>query len=132
VVLAGNMLPTKPLPRMVHFPVGRRASTLYFLHATGWQVDRNRLVGNYRILYADNTSETIPLEYGVNICAWDDTSPAYFAKVVWRSQTADGTPVALRALCWDNPHPQKTITAVEFSVVDEMAAPMLFAVTGVK
>ncbi|GBC95366.1 Beta-hexosaminidase [bacterium HR16] len=132
VVLASNMLPTKPLPSMVHFPVGRRASTLYFLHATGWQVDRNRLVGNYRILYADNTSETIPLEYGVNICAWDDTSPAYFAKVVWRSQTADGTPVALRALCWDNPHPQKTITAVEFSVVDEMAAPMLFAVTGVK
>ncbi|GIV18696.1 MAG: hypothetical protein KatS3mg023_0447 [Armatimonadota bacterium] len=132
VVLACSMLPTKPLPRLVHFPVGRRASALYFLHTTGWQVDRNRLVGNYRILYADNTSETIPLEYGVNICAWDDLSPAYFAKVVWRSQTTDGTPVALRALRWDNPHPQKTIAAIEFSVTDDMAAPMLFAVTGVK
>ncbi len=132
VALASNMLPAKPLPRLVHFPVGRRASMLYFLHATGWQVDRNKPVGSYRILYADNTSETIPLEYGVNICAWDDTSPAYFAKVVWRSQTTDGTPIALRALRWDNPHPQKLITAIEFSVSDELATPILFAVTGVQ
>jgi len=132
VVLASNMLPAQSLPRLVHFPVGRRVSALYFLHATGWQVDRNRLVGTYRILYADHTSETIPLEYGVNICAWDDTSPAYFARVVWRSQTADGTPVALRVLRWDNPHPHQTITAIEFCVADNMAAPMLFAVTGVE
>lgn len=130
VALASSMLPAMRLPRMVHFPVGRRASALYLLHATGWQVNRNSLVGRYRILYADNTSETIPLEYGVNICAWDDTGPAYFAKVVWRSQTSDGTPVALRALRWDNPHPHKTIAAVEFCVVDEMATPILFAVTG--
>ncbi len=131
VALASSMLPTKPLPRIVHFPVSRRASALYFLHATGWQVDRNRRVGSYRILYADNTSETIPLEYGVNICAWDDISPAYFAKVVWRSQTIDGTPIAMRALRWDNPYPQKVIAAIEFSVSDEMATPILFAVTGV-
>ncbi|NSW79763.1 MAG: family 20 glycosylhydrolase [Chthonomonadetes bacterium] len=131
VALASNMLPTRPLPRMVHLPIGRRAKALYFLHATGWQVEKNRPVGSYRILYSDNTSETIPLEYGVNICAWDDPSPAYFAKVVWRSQTADGTPVALRALRWDNPHPHKTIAGVEFSVTDDTATPILFAITGV-
>ncbi len=131
ILLATAMFPNKPLPRMVHLPVGRRASALYFLHATGWQVDRNRQVGSYRILYADGTSETISLEYGVNICAWDDASPAYFAKTVWRGQTTDGTPVVLRALRWSNPYPQKAITAIEFSVSDEMAAPILFAVTGV-
>lgn len=131
VALASNMMPTKALPRMVHFPVGRRASTLYLLHATGWQVERNKQVGNYRILYADNTSETILLEYGVNISAWDDPGPVYFARTAWRGQTTDGTPVTLRYLRWNNPHPRKVIVAVEFSVVDETALPMLFAITGV-
>jgi hypothetical protein len=131
VALASSMLPAQSLPRMVHLPVGRRASALYFLHATGWQVDRNRLVGRYRIWYTDNTIEEIPLEYGVNICAWDDIGPAYFATVVWRGQCADGATVALRSLRWDNPHPQKTIAAIEFIVTDEMATPILFAVTGV-
>lgn len=131
VALDSRMFPTKPLPRLVHLPVGRRASALYFLHATGWQVERNKRVGDYRILYADNTSETVPLEYGVNICAWDDPSPAYFARVAWRGQTVDKTPVTLRYLRWDNPHPRKVVTAIEFSVSDETALPMLFAITGV-
>lgn len=131
IMLATGMFPAKPLPRMVHLPIGRRATALYFLHATGWQVERNRRVGSYRILYTDNTTETIPLEYGVNICAWDDLAAAYFARVAWRSQTADGTPIALRILRWDNPQPQKTVAAIEFSVTDEMAAPILLAVTGV-
>ncbi|MCS6949716.1 MAG: beta-N-acetylhexosaminidase [bacterium] len=131
VALASGLLPYQPLPRTVRLQVGRRVSALYFLHATGWQVDRNRRVGSYRILYADGTSETVPLEYGVNISAWNDLNPAPFAKAVWRGQTAEGAPVALRALRWQNPHPRKRVHAVEFSAEDNTAAPMLFAVTGV-
>jgi len=62
-------------PTAVTLPVNARAATLAFLHATGFAVENNALVGMYTIIYADGQKVEIPLRYGREIRALEDNTP---------------------------------------------------------
>lgn len=125
---------TSRLPESVTgIAVGSRAKQLWFLHTTAYPDGPDRRVGTYIIRYADGSSEAIPLVYGQNIMAWTDNRPTLAYQSAWRGQRADGQAIRLRALPWQNPHPEKEIASIDFSgQPGSSAAPVLFAITAVR
>lgn len=134
LMLAGNLNPSAIVnyPKSVTIPFGRKAEQLIFLHCTGWQIEQNKEVGQYAIRYADGTTETVPLLYGVHIRAWDDEGMAVRTRIAWEGRTSAGRHVRLRTFTWHNPNPNKRIEAIEFRAVDPVAAPVLLGLSGRK
>jgi hypothetical protein len=74
-----------PLPSKVeHIPINEDVSSLIFLHASALPAGNQKayfnipnsfdspdLLGWYEIVYEDGLTETIPLQYGVNIMEWN-------------------------------------------------------------
>jgi hypothetical protein len=98
-------------PQEVTLPLQRKLCTLYLLHATGWQAERNEQVAQLQIEYADGSTVQQPLLYGVHVCAWNDPNPAMESPPVW-SQQMGALQVRLRLLRWQNPHPDKEVRAL--------------------
>lgn len=64
IVLNGGLLPNGPTK--VTIPINNFAEELNFVHASGFTTD-NSSIGQYKINYADGTSETIDIKPLVNI-----------------------------------------------------------------
>jgi hypothetical protein len=105
------------------------AGELAFLHATGFRAPVGTEVARYEIDYTDDSTEKIPLRYGREIRAWDDTAPAIGAPGGWFGQTATGVPAAVRVFRWTNPHPEMPIKAINLATDHAYASATLFAVT---
>lgn len=119
-------------PLSVSFSVGRKAKSLVFLHTCLWPDAAKRTVGWYRIRYADGSTETIELAYGVNIVAVNDQRSLAGAQRVWEGRTKDDERVSLVRMQWDNPHPTKRIESIEFASARTEAGPVLVAVSGLE
>lgn len=115
--------------RIVGIPVGSKADRLYFLHTTAFADRTNRKVGEYTIHYEDGSSAKVELIYGQTISAWDWARPASRNRSAWRGVTHSGDVIRVNTLMWDNPHPDKRITALDFASYGD-AGPVLIAVTG--
>jgi hypothetical protein len=130
VLLRGAREELRRLPLRVRIPVGRRAAAVAFLHTTPFAAPRfGQEVGAYVIRYADGTQETIPLLFKRNIGSWLDEPVSMEQQVAWSGRTRSGLEVRLSLLVWANPHPAKTIAAVEATTRGADATPALFAVT---
>ncbi len=117
-------------------PVQRQADALAFLHTTTLDLvhgptyytlhlGRN-VIGMYLVAYDDGSTVEVPLEYAVNIDAWNiafmvgksgDQSTTiaatvYQADPVVRGQRQDGKACTLFLYEWPNPHPQKPVRDV--------------------
>jgi hypothetical protein len=113
--------------------IGSRAKQLWFLHTTAFPDGSDRLIGRYIIRYEDGTAEEIPLKYGVNTMSWQDNRPTLAYQAAWKGQTKSGKAIRLRMLPWDNPHPEKTISTVDFvGERGSQASPALLAITGIR
>jgi hypothetical protein len=130
IVLDGSLLPRDvKAAKRVTIKLDATAAELAFLHATAcWGVG-GKDVGAYEIRYADGSTESIPLRYGGEIRAWNDTGPTPAAPDGWFGQTPNGTPVALRLLRWVNPHPGRRITSITFATSSPCVSPTLFGIT---
>src|SRR5262249_13885672 len=51
-------------------PVGRKAARLYFLDACHYSTTRGAEIGSYVVHYADGSSTTIPIRYGLDLADW--------------------------------------------------------------
>ncbi len=116
-------------PQAISLPVQARAESLAFLHATAFGVDAGTRVGTYMVIYADGQKVEIPLRYGSEIRALDDSAPSAYttSALSWGNPSA---PRTLRLLRWSNPRPQVAIARLEFRADNPCAAPILFSVTG--
>ncbi len=113
--------------------VGSPAKQLWFLHTTAFPDAPDRVIGRYIIRYDDGTSEEILLRYGGNTMSWQDDRPTIAYQAAWKGQTRAGAAIRLRMLPWDNPHPEKTILALDFvREKGTQATPVLLAVTGIR
>jgi hypothetical protein len=110
--------------------VGAQASALHFLHTTAFPDGQDIPVGDYRVRYSDGKSEDIRLVYGKNIAAWNDSTPSLSYGLVWKGKTNGNGIARLRYFVWINPHPDKTIEAIDFTSTGTQAAPVLLAITG--
>lgn len=121
-------------PNSVEIPIGRKASSLLFLHnaatSSRW-VGAGDIIGTYKINFATGKPSEIKLIYQKNITAWDDQNPCPEARTAWEGKTKDDKRVSLQELQWDNPRPQDEIKSIEFCSLDTVAAPVLFGLSGI-
>jgi hexosaminidase len=132
VVLCSRLVPDPRYPRRVELHVGAHANRLVFLHATNFGCAPDAVVARYEVLREDGGRAEITLRYGQNIFAYNDLTTAAAAPIIWTGRTAAGTPVALRALVWENPFPDQLIRAV-FATSSEAAGSLVWVgLTGLR
>lgn len=131
VMLRGAFNPAGAVyPQSIEIPLHRAAASLSLVLAAAYAALPKTVVGAMTVTYIDGATATLPLVYGQNIAAWNDSRDAPDAPVVWHGLTTGGDSVSLRAVAWNNPSPHKTIRSVTLAADDPAAAPTLFAITG--
>ena len=113
-------------PGSAPIPVGRRARSLFFLHACSdfgiHHVPSKAFggpcgapVGEYVVTYGDGKKSRIPVRYGEQVASvrfggtLADSPVSYYALPVWRGMDATGEPVTLYVFEWVNPRPDARI-----------------------
>lgn len=117
--------------------VGQKLAKLHILHATGHTVDDDTEIGSYTVHYADGSKETIPIVYGKDVRDWwygDGAPDVSRGKVAWKGDNdaakGMGARVRLYLTTWDNPHPDKQVTTIDYSAPGTTnAAPFCVAMT---
>jgi hypothetical protein len=130
-------------------PVGRSASKLHFLHANGYgggpntegsdlYVKDGTTIGAYVVHFEDGTKADIPMVYGEHTRDWffaeGEAEPSK-AKVAWTGENKFATDrqckVRVYRMTWENPKPDKRITAIDVTGRKEetAGAPFVIAIT---
>jgi len=130
LMLFSPLAPDDPAryPREVVIPLPRTVRTLYFLHATGWQAERNEEVARYVLEYADGTQAELPLLYGVHVRAYNDPNPAMESPPVWSRRVGKQW---VRPRLWrgQNPHPDKPVRALRLQAGQTSAGYLLLGLS---
>ncbi len=133
IQLGGGFVPDLPR-RVAGIPVHRRCQRLHFLHASTWDGSTHGEIGRYTVVYADGSTEIIPLVHGENIHDWwiDPTHPPT-PRPVWTGSNpvarASGRSLGLFHLIWSNPHSELAVESLTFETDGETRLPFLVAVT---
>ena len=118
--------------------IGQRAAKLHFLQSCHWGREEPGVeVARYIVHYEDGTSERIPV-----ICGMDMADFSFHAQpkevkeglvhIAWEQDFQAGNrrgTLALTRQTWENPHPGKQITQLDFESTGRKAAPFLVAIT---
>lgn len=134
-------------PRRIDgIPVGRTFRVLHVLQSSQGGAFKRKghpkheedgvNIGRYFIHYRDGGSESFPIDYGVHLRGWwnwDKSQPTPQAKIAWlgKNRVAGryGLRVRLYHASWKNPHPEKTVTSIDFVSANAKAAPFCVAMT---
>jgi hypothetical protein len=139
IVVRSTRWPTPPAA-VAAIEVGARFDSLHILHSTMWGnafgVEDGTEIGTYTVHYADGTAERIPIIYGRDVRDWwRDSDPAATSqgKLAWAGKNqasgAEEGRIRLFATAWKNPHPDRTVSAIDFQTKDTPCAPFLVALT---
>jgi len=116
--------------------IRQRGQKVHFLHACAFDSPRGTKIADYVVHYADNTTQTIPVVYGVNVMDWwerVEEGTVTEAEAVWYGSNAASRRFGLRTrvikYAWDNPCPELEIVKIDFISALANSAPMLFAIT---
>lgn len=129
-------------PCISTIPVEQKARALRFLHGAIYRDARIawkplKQIGTYTVRYEDGTAIDIPITYGGNVRYWKEAYAAplpdkYYrhegyiaaweADPVFLGHTPDGHPATLYSLYWENPHPEKNISLVQFKEAQDSRA----------
>jgi hypothetical protein len=116
----------KELPKEVKgIKVNARADSLFFLHGSAYFTGTGTCFV-YRVHYSDGSSLDVPMIYGRQVYDWWD-DPAKHADMIarhntvvgWRGDNPMRKGVCLLCYEWVNPHPDKTITDIDFAAAQE-------------
>ncbi len=133
IMLWGARRECQDLPKKVSLELNQSASSIAFLHTTGWLsplTSPRTKIGAYTVQYTDGTSTAIPLEYGRNISAW--TEPLIKTTLfdpVWSGQTKGGLEVGLVVMPWQNPKPNVSIKSITLESAGLQSNPILIGLT---
>jgi hypothetical protein len=120
--------------------VGRLCKEMHFLSGTGWTDVEGTEIGRLVFHYSDGTTEAQPVRYGLEVRNWqfwpqmsatEKGLPSAVAKIPqkrWQKQWPDYG-ARLYALSWQNPHPDKSVLAMDFISTMSASAPFLIAIT---
>jgi hypothetical protein len=116
--------------------VGAKFSKLHILHATGYVVPDDTIIGKYIIHYDDKTDAEIKIVYGKDVRDWwrlDGHEEPSRGKVAWKGSNADAKARAaslwLFHMTWENPKPDKKVVGIDYVSTLTRAAPFLIAMT---
>jgi len=110
-------------------PDGKRGGTIFVPDGTR--------IGRYEVHYEDGSREVIPIVYGEDVRDWWITRNAAGVtrgKVAWEGDNPlakqYGHRLRLYLGTWENPHPEKTVTRIDFEKEDAtQASPFCIAMT---
>ena len=135
IQLGCKSLPDKP-EKVEGIKVERAVTKLHFLHATGYRTEDETVIGKYIAHYDDNTKEEIEIVYGKDVRDWWNYPCAPGAsrgKVAWKgeNEASKGFNATLQLflMMWENPHPRKKVTSLDFVSTQTEAAPFCVAIT---
>ena len=101
-----------------------------------WYEQEGKEIATYIVHYADKTDEKIPVKYGEDVRDWwvnPDRNKLTNAKVAWtgsnEAASAMDRKVALYAVVWKNPHPEKQVSTIDFVSKNTMCDPFLVALS---
>ncbi|MDC0201080.1 NPCBM/NEW2 domain-containing protein [Verrucomicrobia bacterium] len=114
--------------------VKSKAQKIHFLMGLlfGWDIISGNRAAELTIHYDDDTKETIPILGKVDVFDyWDPDSIANLSedKKGWEGTNHLGDRRSLTKYTWDNPHPEKTISHIDFESALDNTAPFLVAIT---
>jgi hypothetical protein len=153
IQLGSDLLGTKKPTKVEGIKVGHTCAKLYILHATGYGngstvgeagkegdplfIADGTKIAEYKIRYDDGASAIIPVVYGEDVRDWWFTAGAKGVtrgKVAWQGDNelakSINCRIRLYLTSWENPHPAKKISAIDYvKVGDGPAAPFCVAIT---
>jgi len=132
VILKGIHTPSFPdSTGIIKLPRPMPCSSVYFLHTAAWSAPLDTVVARYKFLYLDGSSATIPVYYGRQIVDWWLAQAPWDARLAWKGPNGHGDLVGVYVMCAINPHPEKTVTGIEFVSENQNTTPILLAATAV-
>jgi hypothetical protein len=135
IQLGSTQLPNKPA-MVAGIRVGQKFFKLHILHATAYQDEPHRRIGAYTVYYGEGTSATIPIVYGQDVLdGWKypgDPEPTR-GEVAWQGENEGAkqgvATIRLYRTTWENPHPTKTVTHIDYASTMTNCAPFCVAIT---
>jgi hypothetical protein len=125
--------------------VGKAFAKLHLLHATlfgnsgAGDIADDTEIAKYEIYYEGGDIAAVPVVYGKDVRDWfrsDDpkTKEVTRGKVAWTGDNevakGEGTQIRLYLGTWENPHPTKKVTRIDYvKVGDTACAPFCVAMT---
>lgn len=138
IQLSSKSVSDKP-EKVEGIKVGRAATKLHFLHATGFRTEEDTVIGKYIVQYDDNTKEEVEIVYGKDVRDWWNypCAPGVTrGKVAWKgeNEAAKGYNATLQLflMTWENPHPRKKVSTIDYQSTQTDAAPFCVAITAEK
>jgi hypothetical protein len=101
--------------RWITIPVdGLLGRSLYFMHTLPHGIPAGTVAGYYDVCYADGTEERIHVRNGHEVGHWwgISTPNRGSTRIAWRGANGEWKTVGLFMHGWNNPHPDKPITAI--------------------
>jgi hypothetical protein len=153
IQLGSKLLKVEKPTKVEGIKVGKAFAKLHLLHATGYGngsvigeegmegdplfVAEETLIAEYKVHYADGTTETIPVVYGKDVRDWFFTPKSKDVTrgiAAWKGDNefakGVGSQIRLYITTWENPHPAKQVATIDYvKVGDSPAAPFCIAVT---
>ena len=116
--------------------IGQKAKKLHFLHGAGWPSTEGQTVSKWTVYYNDGTENVIRVRYGKDVADWwtESEAPSLSGSATaWEGENTatENSPMQLRLFkkTWDNPHPEKVISAIDYSSNMKDSSPFLLAIT---
>ena len=113
--------------------IGRKCRQLHFLQAAGWHSPDGTQIGAFRVHYAGQQEELIPIVYGQDVRDWngsnDTVADITRGQIVWSAINNAGLHVRLFETTWVNPMPEEEILSIDYTSSMAQAAPFLVALT---
>ncbi len=127
-VLRLDVDPEHGVPQALTPVDGRKAKSLYFLHAMAAGAPRSAVVGTYDVIYKDDSEVRIYIRNNHEIGLWWGIAdqPSHrdgaaidrnIARVAWRGANPEWKNVGLFMTGWNNPFPSKLIKAIRCTAV---------------
>ncbi len=136
IQLGSTQVPKKP-DKVTGILVGKKFSKLHFLHATGHSEEQDRRIGAYTVHYEDGTSAMIPIAYGTDVLDWwkyPANPEPIRGKVAWESENEGAkqfsATIRLYLTTWENPHPAKLVTQLDYISAMTNCSPFCVDMTG--
>jgi len=121
--------------------VDRKIVRLYVLHSGQWGGVGGTPVGEYRLHYEDGSSTAFPIIFGEDVCDWYNTGnqsaatrAATRATVAWTGNNLNASSrgrstLRLYLRAWENPHPDKKVTSLDYVSTLTPCNPFCVAIT---
>jgi hypothetical protein len=144
IQLGSKLLQKNEKPNKVEgIKVGQSFAKLHILHSTefgegGAPIEEGTKIAEYKVLFDDGSSESIPVVYGQDVRDWwfyPQSKEVSRGKVGWKGANeyskSFNAEIHLYVLTWENPHPAKKVATITYAKTDEegVAAPFCVALT---